>query len=196
MIDRHLTFRQYRSLDLFFFAGILLISELLIVNAAGRWFPDQLYTVSVSAAVTAIVLMRWGLWAALHAFWGGAVFCFAAGGSLRQFAVYCLGNEAALLSLFLIHRFGKDRIRTDKLLTLLFALCTQLFMQGGRALIALLSGASPDICLSFFTADALSDVFTMVVLWIASRLDGILEDQKSYLLRLHRQMELEKGGYE
>ena len=196
MINRHLTFRQYRSLDLFFFAVILLISELLIVTAAGKWFPDQLYTVSVSAAVTAIVLMRWGSRAMIHAFLGGAVFCFAAGGSLRQFAVYCLGNEAALLSLLLIRHFGKERIRTDKLLTLLFALCTQLFMQGGRALIALLSGASRDTCLHFFTADALSNVFTMVIVWIASRLDGIFEDQKSYLLRLHRQTEQEKGGSE
>ena len=195
-MNRHLSFRQYRNLDLFFFAVMLLISELLIVTAAGKWFPDQLYTVSVSAAITSIVLMRWGMWAFLHAFLGGFIFCFAAGGSPRQFIIYCIGNEAALLSLLLLLRFGKDRIREDKLLTLLFALCTQLFMQLGRALVALVSGAHLSTCLNFFTTDALSDIFTMVIVWIASRLDGIFEDQKSYLLRLHRQLEQEKGGSE
>ena len=56
----HLTFKQYRGIDLAIFAAILALTEFLIVRAAKSWFPDQLYTVSVTAAVTAIVLMRWG----------------------------------------------------------------------------------------------------------------------------------------
>lgn len=196
MMNRHLTFRQYRSLDLFFFAAILIVSELAIVTAGRKWFPDQLYTVSVSAAVTAIVLMRWGGWAAIHAFLGGVVFCLAGGGSIRQMLIYSSGNELALAGLLFFRLFGKERVRTDKLLTLLFALCTQLLMQLGRAAVALASGASLNACLHFFTTDALSGIFTMVIVWIAGRLDGIFEDQKTYLLRLHRQMEQEKGGYE
>ena len=50
-VNRHLTLKQYRRLDLFLFAVMLILSESLIVNAAIRWFPDQLYTVSVSAAI-------------------------------------------------------------------------------------------------------------------------------------------------
>ena len=42
---------------------------------------------------------------------------------------------------------------------------------------------------------SLSGVFTMVIVWIAGRLDGVFEPQKSYLLRLHREMEQEKGGF-
>ena len=37
------------------FAAILALTEFLIVKAAKSWFPDQLYTVSVTAAVTAII---------------------------------------------------------------------------------------------------------------------------------------------
>ena len=193
-MNRHYTFQQYRSLDLFFFALMLAVSETLIVRAAGRWFPDQLYTVSVSAAMTALVLMRWGPWAAIHAALGGLVFCLAAGGNGRQLLVYLLGNELALGSLLLIRLFGKEQIRTNKLLTLLFALCTQLLMHLGRALMALLLGATMADALDFFTTDALSGLFTMVIVWIASRLDGMFEDQKTYLLRVHEQMEKEKGG--
>ena len=49
-------------------------------------------------------------------------------------------------------------------------------------------------CLGFFTTDALSLLFTGVIVWIARRLDGIFEDQKHYLLRVHKKEE-EKGGF-
>ena len=57
-MKRQISFRQYRAIDLGLFALLLLASEALLVTAATRWFPEQPYTVSVSAAVTAIVLLR------------------------------------------------------------------------------------------------------------------------------------------
>ena len=68
---RQLSFSEYRGIDLTLFAVILCIAELLIVTAARFWYADQLYTVSVVAAVVAIVLMRWGPWAGIHAVLGG-----------------------------------------------------------------------------------------------------------------------------
>ena len=195
MRERRISFRQYRNLDLFLFCVMLTISETLIVVAGKKWFPDQLYTVSVTAAVTAIVLMRWNGWAAIHALLGGVIFCLAAGGSNKQILLYSIGNEAALAALVFFRIFGKNQIRENKLLTLLFALCVQLLMQLGRGIAAFATGAQLQTCLNFFTTDALSDVFTMVIVWITSRLDGIFEDQKSYLLRVHEQMEKEKGGF-
>ena len=131
-LNRHMTLKQYRNLDLFLFAVMLIISESLIVNAAIRWFPDQLYTVSVCAAIVSIVLMRWGPWAAIHAVVGGLVYCFWAGGSPKQYLIYGIGNLFSLISLLMFRLFGKERIRENVLLTLLFAVCTQLFMQMGR----------------------------------------------------------------
>ena len=194
-MNRHLTFAQYRRMDLFFFAVMLCVSEALIVNAAIRWFPDQLYSVSVTAALTAIVLVRWGPWAAIHAVLGGLVYCLAGGASGKQYIIYCIGNLLSLLSLLLIRAFGQERIRKTPLLTLLYALCTLLLMQLGRALLALLLGAEKQTCFDFFTTDALSGLFTMVIVWIAARLDGILEDQKTYLLRVNKEREEEKGGF-
>ena len=48
--------------------------------------------------------------------------------------------------------------------------------------------------LGFVTTDALSLVFSAVIVWIARRLDGIFEDQKHYLLRLKEAEKEEKGG--
>ena len=194
-MNRHMTLKQYRNLDLFLFAVMLIISESLIVNAAIRWFPDQLYTVSVCAAIVSIVLMRWGPWAAIHAIVDSLVYCFWAGGSPKQYLIYGIGNLFSLISLLMFRLFGKERIRENVLLTLLFAVCTQLFMQMGRACVSFVMGAPVSTGFSFITTDALSGLFTMVIVWIASRLDGVFEDQISYLLRVQKENEEEKGGF-
>ena len=139
--------------------------------------------------------MRWGPWAAIHAVVGGLVYCFWAGGSPKQYLIYGIGNLFSLISLLMFRLFGKERIRENVLLTLLFAVCTQLFMQMGRACVSFVMGAPVSTGFSFITTDALSGLFTMVIVWIASRLDGVFEDQISYLLRVQKENEEEKGGF-
>ena len=192
-MNRSFSFKQYRGIDLTLFALILCVTEMLIVNAARFWFADQLYTVSAVAAVTAIVLMRWGPWAAIHAVLGGLVFCLASRGSARQMLIYCAGNLLSLAALLPLRLLGSERIRKDGFLSVCFGLLVLLLMQLGRAVMALMLGAGFSACLGFFTTDALSLLFTGVIIWIARRLDGIFENQKHYLLRIHK--EEEKGGY-
>ena len=193
-MNRQLTYRQYRGIDLTLFAVMLCSSETLIVKAARFWFPDQLYTVSVVGALTAVVLMRWGGFAAIHALLGGLVFSLVSGGTASQTLIYCVGNLFAMLSLVPRRLLGAERIRSDGFLSVVFGLCTLLFMQFGRAVVAFAAGAAAQSCLGFFTTDALSLLFTGVIVWIARRLDGIFEDQKHYLLRVNRAEE-GKGGY-
>ena len=193
-MKRQLSFQQYRAIDLAMLGALLCITETLIVRAAIWWFPDQLYTVSVVGALTAIVLMRWGPWAAIHAVLGGAVFCLASHGNARQLAVYCAGNLFSLFMLLPLRFLGGERIRLDQMLSVCFGLLTLLLMQLGRALMAFALGTAFQTCLGFFTTDALSLLFTGVIIWIARRLDGIFENQKHYLLRIHKTEE-EKGGF-
>jgi hypothetical protein len=173
---------------------MLWISETVIVRAARFWFPDQLYTVSAVGALVSIVLMRWGGFAALHAALGGLVFSLASGGTAQQTLIYCVGNLLALLMLLPRRLLGAERIRGDAFLSVGFGLLTLLLMHLGRAAVALAMGAAARDCLGFFTTDALSLLFTGVIVWIARRLDGIFEDQKHYLLRVNRAEE-GKGGY-
>ena len=192
-MNRQYSFSQYRGIDLTLFAVILCVSETLIVRAASYWYADQLYTVSVVGAVTAIVLMRWGPWAAIHAGLGGLVFALASGGSARQILIYSAGNMLSLLILLPLRALGKERVRNDGFLSVGFGLAVLLLMQLGRALAAFAMGTAFRSCLGFFTTDALSLLFTGVIVWIARRLDGIFEDQKHYLLRIHKSEE--KGGF-
>ena len=72
------------------------------------------------------------------------------------------------------------------LLNIAFGALTVLAMQIGRALIALITGTPVEGLLLYVTADSVTYIFTIVILWIAGRLDGILEEQRHYLERINR----------
>lgn len=189
------TIRQYRAMDLAMFAVMLAVFESLVVVAARRWFPNEPYTVSVTPAITAIVLMRWGPWAGLHAAFGGAVFCLVSGGSGAQYAIYILGNLLSLGAMGLLRAFTPEGIRQSVMKSLLLAASVTLLMQLGRAIVALAFASPPAAVPGFFTTDAITLLFTLVLTWIVRRLDGMFEEQTHYLQRLHRQEEEERGGF-
>lgn len=188
----HLSVRQYRNLDLFFWAVIVFLSELLINVAASRWYPDQLYTVSVTAAITAIVMIRWKGFAVIHAVVGGAAMCLSLGASSEQYLIYIAGNLLSVAALLFIRAVGEKKIRENAFWAMCYGICTLILMQTGRALVSSVLGYDLGNCIAFYTTDSLSLVFTAVILWIVRRLDGILEDQKKYLIRIHNETEMEK----
>ena len=185
---RELTWKQYRAIDLALLGLALAVFEFIIVRAANWWFPGQPFTVSLAAAMASIVYMRWGVWGAIHAVEAGFVFCYFSGGTGQQIIIYCLGNLASVLAVLLLKACGKERVRTGHL-SLIFPLLVQALMQAGRAAVSLLLGAEPANAVGFFTTDSLSLLFTFVIIWIARKLDGVYEDQKHYLLRVHAEKE-------
>ena len=178
---------EYRAIDLFCFALMLALFEPVLHFAATRLFPAEPYTVSVVAAITAIVMMRWGPWAAIHAVFGGVLACLLAGARWDQYLIYGFGNLLSLAALLLLKTWGKEETRKDALHSIGFALMTALLMQLGRALVALVLGNGLGVSLGFFTTGVITDLFTVVVVWIARRLDGIFEDQIHYLLRIQKE---------
>ena len=193
---RQMSVAQYRAMDVSIFAILLMVFETVVTKAATVWFPQEPYTVSVTAAITAIVLMRWGPWAALHACLGGVVYALVAGGRPVQFLIYGAGNLLALAALALKKPLGGDEaIRGSAQKTLVFGLAVILLMQAGRALCAVLTGSALSAALGFFTTDVVSVLFTLVIVWFVRRLDGVFENQMHYLRRVQAEREREKGGY-
>ena len=194
MKENRLTLQQYRNIDLTILFVLMAVSQFLIVKASTTWFSDQLYVVSPVAAVTAIVMMRWGFWAGIHAFLGGILFTAFSGGTWQHHIIYGIGNLLCLAALPMLKLIGKDQIRKDLILSLMFGLAVQLLMQLGRAGLAKLLGHSWMEALGFITTDILSELFTLVIVGIVRRIDGLFEDQKMYLLRI--QSEQKKEGRE
>ena len=195
-VEKKRTVGQYRTIDLALFALIVFVGEYLVVTAAGRWFTDQLYVFSVVPVITAIVMMRWGPWAAIHAVLGGLALSWASGASPSQYAVYCLGNLLGLGALGMLRALGKERVRQDAFLTVVFGMACCLLMQLGHALLSLLFGGTAGGMIVFFTTDVITLLFTAVVIWIARRLDGVFEDQINYLLRISKEQEEEKENFQ
>ena len=66
----------------------------------------------------------------------------------------------------------------------LFGILAVLAMQAGRAVMALVTGTPPEALPLYITTDIITYLFTALILWIASRLDGVLEDQPHYVRRI------------
>ena len=139
-MNRRRSIAQYRAMDLFMFAVMLTVFETIVVTAARRWFPSEPWAVSVTPAVTAIVLMRWGPWAAIHAALGGVVFCFMSRASGAQYSIYIIGNLASLGALLIRKQWTPEGIRESAGRSLVFALAGALLMQLGRAVVAVIAG--------------------------------------------------------
>ena len=178
---------EYRAIDLGCFALMLAAFEPVLHYAATKLFPAEPYTVSLVAAITAIVMMRWGFWAAIHAVFGGVLVCFLSGARWDQYLIYGLGNLLSLAALLLLKAWGKEETRQDALQSIGFGLMTALLMQLGRGIVALVLGNDWRVCLGFFTTGAITDLFTVVIVWISRRLDGIFEDQIHYLRRIQKE---------
>lgn len=192
-MERRISFSQYRAIDLSILAAVLVVCQYLIHLATSFWYPEQLYVVSPVAGMTALVMMRWSGWAAIHAALGGLLYAALSGGSWQQLLIYGIGNLASVLALFMFRIWGKERLRRDGFLSIVFAIATQLLMQLGRAGMAALFGYSAAVCLGFITTDVLSILFTAFIVWVVRRIEGLFEDQKHYLLRIQQEQQVERG---
>lgn len=190
-MNKQITLSQYRGIDMFILAAVMCLSQWLISFAATSLYPGEPYVVSPVAAVVALVMMRWGVWAAIHAALGGVVYAALFNGTWQHFLIYGLGNLAGLGAMLLFKIYGKERIRLSAPLTLVFALCVQLLMLLGRAAVQALLGGSAEECFGFITTDILSALFCMVICWCIRRIEGLFEDQKNYLLRIERERQVE-----
>lgn len=191
-MKRQLSLGEYRAIDLSILLLMQTFSQLLIHFAVNLWFPDQLYVASPVAGITALVMMRWGCFAGFHAFLGGLLYALLFGGTWQHLLIYGVGNLFSLGAMLMLRGYGKEQIRQDGVLSLLFALAVQILMMLGRGGIALLAGYSAQSCLGFITTDALSILLTLLIIWIVRRMDGLFEDQKHYLLRMERERKAER----
>lgn len=191
-MKRQISFEQYRTIDLTILLVFLVISQFLAHLAVSVWFPEQLYVASPIAGLTALVMMRWGGYSAIHALLGGVLYAVLCGGNWKHILIYGIGNLVSMLALVMLKKPGKERVRTSGFLSLMFGLCVQVLMWLGRFGAAILLGNEIAAGFGFITTDVLSGLFTLLIIWVIRRIDGLFEDQKHYLLRMERERQAER----
>ncbi len=190
-MKRQISFAQYRAIDLAMLTGFMLLSEAAINVAGATVFPGEVIKASPVGAVVALIMMRWGPWAAIPAVLGGLLHAALDGTIWQTYIIFGAGNLLVLVVLLYLKLLGKEKVRMSVLSTLAFGLLVQVSMLLGRALVALALGFPAEICYSFITADALSVLLTVVAVWVMRRIEGLFEDQKLYLLRIQQERQVE-----
>ena len=182
-----ITFKQYRNIDLVIWTILLIIFETITTFATTKGFAAQAVAISISLALICIVMMRWSGYAAILAVVGGFVYCLASGAEPKQYLIYCVGNLFSLIALLLFKIFDKEKIRTDVWKLVLFVLVAYIGMAIGRGTVTLFFGGDINAFVVFATTDIISLLFAEVVLILLRKSEGMIEDQKAYLLRLDRE---------
>jgi len=182
-----ITFKQYRTIDISILVALTIIFEGIATLASAKWFAAQPVAISIGLAMICIVMMRWGWQAALAAAAGGFVFCVLSGATAQQYIIYCIGNIFALLGMVWFKVFGKEGIRKSLWLITLFVSTAYVGQVLGRSIIAIFFGDNISTIVTFATTDIMSLVFAVLVIALFRKTDGMLEDQKAYLLRLDKQ---------
>lgn len=189
---RLISLRQYKLTDLFFFALVLALSDLLVFCATKFWFKDVAdYYISFMLPIALTVIMRWGWVGVFYSVLDGVVLCAMQGGSWQSYVIYIIGNACILAVLLLTKFLGKERIRGKWYFSLLYvvsgwaAVNLALTVAGtcfGENFSAL---AGKNFGLGVY--GALSLAMAVVTVMILRRLNGMFEDQKHYLIRTDKE---------
>jgi len=186
--SRLISIRQYRLTDLFLFAVILVIAELLAFFAP-KMFPQNAdFTFSLMVPIVLLVMMRWGWQSVLYAAGDGLLICLLHMGgenfNNRLFAVYIIGNAFIALMLLATKFFGKEKIAGKWYFSVLFVVLGWLSVFLGRAVVGACFGLGFVNVMIGQLGDLVSLAVGIVLVVVLRRLDGMFEDQKHYLIRL------------
>ncbi len=183
MASPSLTFKQYRTADLTIFAFLSVVFEAIVTLGATKWFPGQLYSITIVYTMFALVLMRWSGYAGFVAFLCGATYCIVMKAPIQMFAVVCGGNLFGLFALFMHKLVDKQKIRDSAGWSALYVIVGFVGITIGRLLISLFFDLQDEV-INYTLYDLLSVGFAIVVVLLCRKQNGLFEDQKRYLFRI------------
>lgn len=186
---RYISFRQYKYTDLFFFALILALSEILIYCAFRFWFKTthDKYYINFMLAIALTVIMRWGWVGGLYAAVDAVILCAVQGAGWQSYLTYIIG-ALCILSVLLLTKFvGKEKIRSKWYLTLAYIFVGWVSVNFGITCMSAVFGENflSALLRSFGLGvyGVMPFAAAIVVIMILRRLNGMFEDQKHYLIR-------------
>lgn len=184
--SRLISLSQYRLTDLFLFAVILVVFELVLHYALIAFNGD--FTFSPLVPIVLLVMMRWGWPSVFFAVGDGILYCLLNMGVENFqpyfFAVYGVGNAAIMLLLLMTKFMGKERIAGKWGFSALFAVLGWFAVVLGRSVVLACFGIGFDKAIMGQLSDLVSLGVAVVIVLVFRRLEGMFEDQKKYLRRL------------
>lgn len=184
--SRLISIKQYKLTDLFLFAVILVVAEVIAHFAAVKFADETVtYLITFTVPVTMLVMMRWGWVSVIYAAADGVLWCLLKGAGWQSYLCYGLGNCAVAVLLLMTRFMGKEKISGKWYFSALFVIGGWVAVMLGRSLIGLCVGYSfSQLLKNFCLNELLSLCMAVVIIMVMRRFDGMFEDQKKYLMRL------------
>ena len=191
--SRLISLRQYRYTDLFLFAVILIVFELVLHFAFKAFGGD--FTFSPMVPIVLIVMMRLGWPCVFYAVGEGLMYTLLKLNSETYqpyfFAVFIIGNAFIALLLLMTKFMGKERIRKKWYFSAMFLLAGWVSVWVGRVVVAACFGYGLQ-WLKTMAWDLISLGIGLLIILIVRRLEGMFEDQKHFLVRTRKEEEEKK----
>lgn len=187
---KQISFKQYRKIDIAILCILTALFEGIATFAAGyEMWAAQPLAVSITLTMVCIAMLRWGAFAVIPSLVGAVTYCVISGGTLKQYIIYISGGLFCLLAVPILKKLGKDKVRLDFAKRLIFVATVYAAIELGRWLTSLFFelSISSIVAFLFSPTELLSLLFAVVVVSLAKNADGLIEDQKAYLLRLDRE---------
>lgn len=193
-INGVVSYNQYKLVDILLFMVIMATFEAINVLALRQWFAESvmLFSISLMFTVSLIVLVRWNFFAAIFTVSHGLIYCglvsIYESVSFDTYVIYAVGNSFLLLSWFLFRLIPKEKLFSKWYFTLIYPTVAFVFVALGRTAVAVCFGYGfVDSLAGYVMPESLNIAFAAIALLILRKVDGLLEDQKSYLKRVARE---------
>lgn len=199
--SRIISFGRYRATDLIIFAVILAVFDIISFFAVTEWFASDLtnFFFSIAVPISLLVMIRWNWYGLLYAVFDGVLYCALVilssdgaygAAALQYFLTYGIGNAFIGLAFLMVRFMGYKRIAGNAGFSVLYALCGWAALELGRTIVSLCFGmpaGSAFVGFFFGPSELLSLAMSAVILLIMRKLDGMLENQRDYLVRLDKE---------
>lgn len=189
---------KYRATDLAVLTFIACGLDAIILFAKSKFPPMVYFWLSISMIISLIAIIRWNWWGlipmvASSCFYilfsnyamGKLLTVTGEGTVVKSLVVYAVGSLFIAVEMLYIRLVKKERICSSGWLLILYAVIGFVAVALGRSVVSVFFGDDFLISLAgYLQVDSLNLVWTIIILFITNKQDGILCDQKEYFLEV------------
>ncbi len=188
----------FKVIDIFIFAILAIITEIVIYNFALKFAKSMPVFVSFTIVLSLISIFRWGPLGTMVAVAGGLASAFArnihSDPNYYLYLIYGIGNAFVALSYLFLIKFGRNKVKSSTGYLILYESVGYVLVILGRSILSLITKQSSftDVFLAFFIPESIGFLLGIIILMFANKPNGILIEMNQYILDLHEEMREDK----
>ena len=187
MKEKGITFKTYRSIDLSILAVLMIVFEVISINALAYF--DQIFYFTSFYIIAYVAMVRWDKFSFVIPIVHGITYCLACNGNINSLIVYVVGNLFIMINLLWFIKGKKIIKNTYALICFIFTGFLAVVL--GRSIVSMCFDLGNisflDVFVGYIQSNTLSILLSIIILIIAKKQNGVLEDQKEYLLKLQEE---------